>query len=231
MKALITNTLAGLAGLLLTSVGAYAQSEIVAPTGTYVDTFSTGANIFINSPSNVAATYGSSGFNLDLTNKSGTEFYWGDGGGVAYNDSSASAPAFSLNTSANQYILTLDVTAITGGTLQVGAFFFNGNSASQGNLLTNELGASKGGLNITAPGVYTLNMDALAAANGLTTAEAWKGDLYYTGSAAGQSVTFSEFEANGAQVVPEPSTYLLMGVGVFMLFAIRKFRRGSALNA
>jgi len=214
MKAFITNYLSGLAVLLLTSVGAYAQP----PSGPYTDNLLTGGNIKINSPANVSTSFGAGGMTLTLTSGAGSEWYWSDGGGVAY--SNTNNLAFSLNPSAGQDLLTIDVTSISGGTLQLGAFFFNSSNTNLGN----ELGASKGGVNITTPGVYTLNMNTLATNNALTTAVAWKGDFYYNGP-TGTAATISELEA-----VPEPSTYLLIGLGLFMLIAVQKFRRGSALK-
>jgi len=209
-----------LAVLLLTSIAAYAQ----APSGAYIDPLSTGTNVKINTSANLSSSFGTSGMTLTVTSNPGSEWYWSDGGNVSYSDSNNLA--FSLNPTADQDILTIDVTSLTlaSGSLQVGAFFFDGTT-----LLTNELGKSNGGLNITTPGVYTLNMDTLADSNpALSTATAWKADFFFSGSASG-SATISELEAGTLAVAPEPSTYLLMGIGVFALFAIRKFRSVSAL--
>jgi hypothetical protein len=219
MKALRTHYLTGLAIVLLTSTGAYA----VAPTGPFIDTLSTGTNTVNNSPAAMSATFGSSGMTLTLLPSSpGAELYWSDGGGNSYDDSNNLA--FSLDPTANQNVLTIDVTSLSlasGQSLEVGARFFNGTTY----LSTHPLGAAAGGLNITAPGIYTLNMDTLAAANsGDSTATAWKGDFYLTGTSP-NTVTISQLEAGPA---PEPKAYVLMGLGLVALCTISKFRRGSA---
>ena len=177
-------------GFFLMPLGVYAQ----APTGTYADNLSNGANVRINQTSAVSTSFGSSGATLTVTISPGSEWYWCDGSNSWEN---ADNKAFSLNPANGQNILCITVKSISSGaSMAIGGFFFNGmSSVNTGPLGTGQvLGAGLGGITITQPGTYYVDMAAAAAAAGITSVNGWKGDFWFSGS-VGQSISISSIQA------------------------------------
>ncbi|HEX4140940.1 MAG TPA: hypothetical protein VHY09_11370, partial [Candidatus Methylacidiphilales bacterium] len=166
------------AGLLLISTGARAQ----APTGTFVDYLANGNNVHINQASAVSAAFGPTGGTLTVTTAPGSEWYWCDGGDSWENTDNK---AFSLTPANGQNILCITVSAMSpGASMAIGAFCFNGTSSvNTGPLGTGQvLGEGLGGITITQPGVYYLDVAAAAKDAGITNVNGWKGDFWFSGS-------------------------------------------------
>jgi hypothetical protein len=94
-----------------------------------------------------------------------------------------------------------------GATLLVGAFLFDASGLKDGK--NQIMGAESGGLNIIAPGTYTLDVEAAAATAGINGATAWKPHFWFSEHGAiGQTVTISSISvtskpaATGAPATP-----------------------------
>ncbi|HEX4141133.1 MAG TPA: polysaccharide lyase family protein, partial [Candidatus Methylacidiphilales bacterium] len=154
------------------------------------DYLANGNNVHINQAGALTTSFGSEGATLAVAIAPGSEWYWCNGADSWENTDNK---AFSLNPANGQSVLCLNVSSISSGaSMAIGAFFFNGTSnVNTGPLGTGQvLGEGLGGITISQPGTYYLDMPSAAAAAGITNVTGWKGDFWFSGS-VGQSITMS----------------------------------------
>jgi len=189
---------------LITLSAANSVADDAKPTDGFVDKLTSGTNVTINTPENLSASFASGGMTLTVNNVPGSEWYWSNGGGSSYDN--PNNLAFPLSPESKQNKLIIVVTSIApGATLKVGAFLFTGTALVSGK--NQLLGAENGGMNITEAGTYEFDVSEAAKRAGVTTADGWKADFWFTPEAAiGQAITFSSIAASTSTATPSSSS-------------------------